>query len=125
MHSTLAAVIAMWNGAGLEHLEELLDPGYRGHMLGVPGGERVAAGYADVIRRFRAANAGVSFRVVEQLDAGDRCVSRLEATRPGADGQAVSHGMNISRFNDAGRLLEEWAIWSGWQEATPPEDRSA
>lgn len=117
--STVAAVVDIWNGATAEGLGRLLAPDYRGHMLGVPGGERVAATYADAIARFRAANAGITFRVIEQVDAGDRCVSRLEATRPGTVTRAASssHGMNISRFDDDGRLAEEWAVWSAWLDA--------
>ena len=112
-------MIDVWNGAAADGLDPLLAPDYRGHMLGVPGGERVGAGYAEAIRRFRTAYAGVSFRVIEQFDAGDRCVSRLEASRPGTDAAAaqVSQGINISRFDDDGRLAEEWAIWSAWLEA--------
>ncbi len=90
-------------------------------MLGVRGGERVAAGYAEAIERFRRANAGAAFRIVEQFEAGDRCVTRLEAHRPGIDGAApaVSQGTNISRFDDEGRLAEEWAIWSAWLDGPP------
>jgi hypothetical protein len=117
--STISAVIDMWNGSTTDGIDELLAPGYRGHMLGVAGGDRGADGYPDVIRRFRAANAGVTFRVVEQFDTSDRCVTRLEAHRPLTDAgpAVVSQGINISRFDDAGRLAEEWAIWSGWLDA--------
>jgi hypothetical protein len=117
--STIAAVLAIWNGATAEGLLPLLAPGYSGHMLGVRGGERAAATYADSIARFRVANPGTTFRVIEQLDAGDRVVSRLEATRPGTltNAASSSHGINISRFDDAGRLAEEWAIWSTWLDA--------
>ena len=117
--STVAAVIDIWNGAAANGLGRLLAPGYRGHMLGVRGGDRVAATYADAIARFRAANVGVMFRVIDQLDSGDRCVSRLEATRPGTVGRAASsmHGINISRFDGHGRLAEEWAVWSAWLDA--------
>jgi hypothetical protein len=87
-------------------------------MLGVRGGERVGADYAEAVSRFRSANPGVAFRVVEQFEAGDRSVSRLEARRPGTDLGAplLSQGINISRFDDDGRLAEEWAIWSAWLE---------
>ena len=117
----VGAVIDVWNGATADALDELLAPGYRGHMLGVRGGDRVAAEYPETIRRFRAANPGVEFRIVEQLDTGDRCVTRLEARRPGAGaaGPSVSQGINISRFDDEGRLEEEWAIWSPWLEDEP------
>ena len=120
--SNVAAVIDVWSGATTEALEALLAPGYRGHMLGVRGGERVAAGYAEAIERFRGANQGVAFRIVEQFEAGDRGVTRLEARRPGIDGAApaVSHGINISRFDDEGRLAEEWAIWSPWLDDPAP-----
>lgn len=116
---TVAAVIDIWNGAPADGLGQLLAPGYRGHMLGVQGGERDAETYADAIARFRTAIAGVTFRVVEQIDAGDRCVSRLEATRAATATSAgsSSHGINISRFDDDGRLAEEWAVWSAWQDA--------
>ena len=115
---TVAAVIGMWNGAAKDRLDDLLASGYRGHMFGVPGGERDAAGYAHAIDRFRAANPGVEIRIVEQFGAGDRTVSRLEARRPNPDSgtTATSQGMNISRFDGEGRLAEEWAIWTPWLE---------
>ncbi len=97
-------------------------------MLGVPGAERDGAGYAEAINRFRAANPGVVFDIVEQFDARDRCVSRLEARRPGvATGASfVSQGINIARFDEHGRLSEEWAIWSPWLESTEdPRDIKA
>src|SRR5829696_3036936 len=108
--STVAAVIEMWNGATTDGLEELLVPDYHGHILGVRAGDRVAADYARAIARFRTANPGVAFRVIDQFDAGDRWVTRLEATRPATRGNAcsVSEGINISRFDDEGRLAEEW-----------------
>jgi hypothetical protein len=119
VRSTVAAVIEIWNGATADGLEGLLAPGYRGHMLGVGADDRLAAGYADAIARFRTANPGVAFRVIDQFAAADRCVTRLEATRPGTGSNAssVSQGINISRFDDEGRLAEEWAIWSPWLDA--------
>ncbi len=115
----MAAVLAMWNGAPIDGLPALLAPTYRGHVLGVPGGERDGAAYPGTIARYRGAFPGVDFRVVEQFESGDRLVTRLEARRLGqtTDGPSVSHGMNISRFDAAGRLDEEWAIWSAWQQA--------
>jgi hypothetical protein len=117
----VAAVIEIWNGGTADGLDGLLAPGYRGHMLGVRAGDRVAADYAEAIARYRAANPGVSFRVIDQFDAADRCVTRLEATRPGPGSNAasVSQGINISRFDDEGRLAEEWAIWSAWLDTAP------
>ena len=79
VRQTVAAVIRVWNGAKTDRLERLLAPSYRGHVLGVPGGERDGAGYAEAIHRFRVANPGVVFQIVEQFETGDRCVSRLEA----------------------------------------------
>ncbi|MBI2781724.1 MAG: nuclear transport factor 2 family protein [Chloroflexi bacterium] len=115
----MAAVLAMWNGAPTDRLAELLAPAYRGHVLGVANGERDGAAYPASISRYREAVPGVAFEVVEQFDAGDRLVTRLEARRAGPDAgrRSVSHGVNISRFGGAGRLDEEWAIWSAWQEA--------
>jgi hypothetical protein len=121
---TIASVIEIWNGATADGLDRLLAPGYRGHMLGTAAGDRVAAGYADAVARFRIANPGVAFRAIEQFDAGDRCVTRLEATRPanGSNRPSVSHGINISRFDRNGRLAEEWAIWSPWLDAASQTD---
>ena len=120
VRQTVAAVIRVWNGAKTDRLERLLAPSYRGHVLGVPGGERDGAGYAEAIHRFRVANPGVVFQIVEQFETGDRCVSRLEARRPGVEtGSAfVSQGINIARFDEHGRLAQEWAIWSPWLEST-------
>jgi len=119
---TFDAVIGMWNGSATDDLAALLTPDYRGHMLGVTGGERDGAGYVAAIGRFRAAFPGVSFRVVERFNAGDRVVTRLEARRPGADSPASfeSHGINIARFDEQGRLAEEWAIWSPWLDVPEP-----
>ena len=118
--ATLTAVLAMWNGASTDALPGLLAPTYRGHVLGVPNGERDGSAYPAAIARYRQAFPGVVFSLVEQFDAGDRLVTRLEAHRAGeTDGLlSVSHGMNISRFDTAGRLDEEWAIWSAWQDAS-------
>jgi predicted SnoaL-like aldol condensation-catalyzing enzyme len=124
---TVAAVIGMWNGAAKDRLDDRLAPGYRGHMLGVPGGERDAAGYVEAIDRFRAAYPGVEIRIVEQFAAGDRIVSRLEARRPNPDTMtaATSQGMNISRFDAQGRLAEEWAIWTAWLDVAASRVRTA
>lgn len=116
--STTSAVLAMWNGASTDGLRRFLAPTYLGHVLGVPDGERDGAAYPGSIARYRAAFPDVAFRVVEQFDSGDRLVTRLEARRAGTDGSPViSHGMNISRFDEVARLCEEWAIWSAWQES--------
>ncbi len=118
----MLAVLEMWNGASTDGLPELLAGSYRGHMLGVPNGERDAAAYAGSIARYRAAFPDVEFRVVEQFDAGDRLVTRLEARRAAiGDGVAsISYGMNIARFELDARLAEEWAIWSAWTPAAIP-----
>ena len=114
--ATLAAVLDVWNGAPVAGLRDLLAPGYRGHMLHVLDGDRDAATYPGVIERYRTANPGTTFRVTEQLVAGDRLVSRIEARRIELDtGTArLARGINISRFDPDGRLAEEWAIWSAW-----------
>ena len=114
--ATMAAVLEMWNGASTADLAELLAPGYRGHVLGAPTGERDGPAYPATIARYRGAFPDVDFRVVEQFDAGDRLVTRLEAHRAGAAAEpsSISHGMNISRFDADARLAEEWAIWSAW-----------
>ena len=116
---TLEGVLEAWNGAPTDRLAPLLAPTYRGHTLGVPHGERDAAAYPAMIERYRQANPGVEFHVVEQFGADDRLVTRLQARRASltTDGQfAMSHGINIARFDTSDRLAEEWAIWSPWQD---------
>ena len=114
--ATVAAVIDVWNGAPVDRLHALLAPNYRGHMLNVSNGERDAAAYPVAIQQYRAANPGTTFRIVEQLAAGVRLVTRLEARRVDEVSRAttVSRGINVSRFDAQGRLAEEWAIWSAW-----------
>jgi hypothetical protein len=112
-----AALVDAWNGRSPEGIRGMLAPDYRGHMLHVPdGGERDATTYLRSIAQYRAANPGAAFRIVEQFDAGDRVVTRLEARRPGSNAgeSLVSRGINISRFDAAGLLAEEWAIWTAW-----------
>lgn len=114
--SVAAAVLDVWNGGVPDRIRALIAPDYRGHMLHVLHGERDATTYAGSIQRYREANPGTAFRIVEQFDSGDRVVTRLEARRPGSveSGPVVARGINISRFNAAGLLAEEWAIWSAW-----------
>jgi hypothetical protein len=114
--ATAAAVIDVWNGAPVDRLQGLLAPEYRGHMLHVSNGERDAAAYPGLIQQYRSANPGTTFRIVEQLAAGVRLVTRLEARRVDEASRAalVSRGINVSRFDTQGRLAEEWAIWSTW-----------
>ena len=81
-HATMAAVLEMWNRATTADLAELLAPDYRGHVLGVPTGERDAAAYPATIARYRGAFPDVDFQVVEQLDAGDRLVPGSRRTGP-------------------------------------------
>jgi hypothetical protein len=114
--ATVAAVIDVWNGSPVDRLHGLLAPDYRGHMLHVSDGERDAPAYPVAIHQYRAANPGTTFRIVEQLAAGVRLVTRLEARRVDEASRAalVSRGINVSRFDAQGRLAEEWAIWSAW-----------
>ena len=109
------AVVGVWNGGPAERLRELLAPGYSGHALHVQDGDRDATTYASSIQRFREANPGAAFRIVELFGTGDRLVTRLEARRPSPTGGSdLSRGINISRFDAAGLLAEEWSIWSAW-----------
>jgi hypothetical protein len=114
---TMAAVLEIWNGADAGRLPELLAPGYRGHMLAAVDGDRDGAAYPEAIARYRAAAPDIAFVVVDQFDAGERLVTRLEARRPGSGGggPSIAHGMNVSRFASDARLEEEWAIWSPFQ----------
>jgi hypothetical protein len=108
--------VDIWNGGSLDRIGDLIAPDYQGHMLHVQDGERDATTYAGSIERYRAANPGAAFRIVEQFATGDRVVTRLEARRPRSvdGGSALARGINISRFDAAGLLAEEWAIWSAW-----------
>lgn len=114
--SVAAAVVDVWNGGSPDRIRGLIAPDYHGHMLHVQDGERDTTTYAGSIERYREANPGAAFRIVEQFDTGDRVVTRLEARRPRSveGGSVVSRGINISRFDAAGLLAEEWAIWSAW-----------
>lgn len=123
--TTMAAVLEMWNGAPTAGLAALLAPAYRGHVLGIANGERDGAAYPGSIARYREAFPDVVFNVVEQFDAEDRLVTRLEARQRGRAGgpSSVNHGMNVARFDAGGRLIEEWAVWSGWQDSNEEADR--
>jgi SnoaL-like domain len=121
LRAVAAAVVDVWNDGSPDRIRGLLAPDYRGHMLHLQEGERDGAAYAGSIERFRQANPGVVFRIVEQFEVGDRVVSRLEARRPASvdGGAVVSNGINISRFDATGLLAEEWAIWSAWLPDSP------
>jgi hypothetical protein len=109
-------LLEIWNGASPTLLASLLSDDYRGHMLHLADGERDAAGYAAWIADFRERNSDVKFELVEQFFTADRIVSRLRATRDsGASGMQKSNGVNIARLDANGRLAEEWAIWSAWE----------
>lgn len=116
LRALAAAVVDVWNGGAPDRIQALLAPDYRGHMLHAQDGDRDGPVYVDAIERYREANPGAAIRIVEQLVSGDRVVTRLEARRPASleGGSVVSKGINISRFDAAGLLAEEWAIWSAW-----------
>jgi SnoaL-like domain len=116
LRSLARAVVDVWNDGSPDRIAGLLAPDYRGYMLHFPNGDRDAATYPASIERFRDANPGAAFQIVEQLESGDRVVTRLEARRPrlAEGGFLVSRGINVSRFDGAGLLAEEWAIWSAW-----------
>jgi len=122
--ATFRAILAIWNGGPVDRLPELLAATYRGHVLGLDAAERDTGAYRSWIERYREANPGAWFEVVEQIDARDQLVTRLTARRANGakDSFSGSHGINIAGFDQTGRLAEEWAIWSAWldDEATHP-----
>lgn len=111
-------LLGIWSAGHTPAVLDLLSPDYVGHMLHLESGERSRSEYPQWIESYRGQNPGVRFDVVDQFDAGDRLVSRVEARRVTGDGKAlIAYGMNISRF--AGDVIaEEWAIWTPWRDET-------
>jgi hypothetical protein len=108
--ATFGRLIDVWSSGDPADISSLISADYVGHMLHLEQGQRSAEEYPGWIKSFREANPNTRFLVHDQSASGDRLWTRLRATR--GDG-AVSHGMNVSRF-EGGRIAEEWAIWSGW-----------
>jgi SnoaL-like domain len=114
-HELFAELLSVWQTGPGNAILAIVTSDYVGHMLHLDESERDRESYPAWIDSYRSRNPGTHFRVVDQLEAGDRLLSRVEATRTSADGTTlVAHGMNLSRFA-GGLIAEEWAIWTEWR----------
>jgi predicted ester cyclase len=101
----------------LELLDRLYADGYRYHG-GVTFGELAGRdAFAMVAGGFRQVIEGLTERVVDQVAEGNRVATRLAGSGravgvvlgvPGNGREITWTAMVLSRFDDAGRIAEEW-----------------
>lgn len=109
----------VWAGR-LDVADELIDPSYVAHGLGVelpPGPE----GFKVFVAMYLGAFPDIIMTVEDQVAEGDKVVTRWKATGthqgelmgiPATGKEIVVHGVNISRIEDD-KLVEAWNSWDG------------
>ncbi len=100
----------------VELVDELLDPDFVCHDPNSESGEvRGSETVKEEIEYFR--NAGLTFTVEDQIAEGDKVVTRWTAAGThqgeffgvaGTGKRIEMTGINIERFDESGKLVEEW-----------------
>jgi predicted ester cyclase len=109
-------VAEVLNSGNLAAIDQIMAPGYVGHVPGFPPSDR--EGDKQLIAMFHRAFPDLRFTLEDQIAEGDRVVHRLSVvgTHRGEfmgippTGRRVSvTGVNINRFAD-GRVVEAWGF---------------
>lgn len=98
--------IGIWTTGNVDALEDVLGPGYLGHVGSNATKDHGLALLKRRIAEYRASNPNASVTVEDQAAEGDRVFTRMTARSP--KGEVA--GFNVSRF-EKGRIVEEWALW--------------
>ena len=104
--------IDVWVRGEVDQLDEMLGQGYVGHSGSDPNWDEDADQARKRIASYHAAHPGVRVEIHEQLSEGDLVATRMIAreANPSTGQEGVAVGFNISRYQ-AGKLVEEWALW--------------
>ena len=101
----------------LDVIDQLCDPGYRGHDPMT--GELDREGFKDLARMYRAAFPDLKCTILASCAEGDTCVThwRMTGTHRGKlmglepTGKRVTvEGMSFAKFR-GGKLAEDWTQW--------------
>ena len=102
----------------MEIIDELLDPDFVCHDPNSESGEiRGADTIKGEIEYFRNAVPDLTYTVEDQVVEGDKVVSRWRASGthqgeffgvPGSGNRIEMSGIQIDRFDESGKLIEEW-----------------
>lgn len=108
-----------WAGAGDRSatFDELWSPDYVRHS---DTGTLDRESFRATIEELNAAFPDLSVEILDTVEQGDRVAFRWESTGthsgtymgvPATHKRVVARGMTISRFDDDGRIAEEWTSW--------------
>lgn len=102
----------------VEIIDEVLDPDFVCHDPNSESGEiRGSDTIKDEIEYFHRAAPDLTYTVVDQVVEGDKVVSRYTVSGthqgeffgvPGTGNRIEMTGINIDRFDESGKLIEEW-----------------
>lgn len=100
----------VWGRGDLSQLDELVDPSvviYLGAehdpVVGMDGCRQLIATYQVLF-------GNVDFTIEDQLQDGDKVVTRWHARRAGDTDEPPAMGISIHRFS-SGRIVEAWDTW--------------
>jgi predicted ester cyclase len=107
-------------GAGrVEVVDEVCAEGFVSHDPVL--GDQDAAGVKQSIADYRAAFPDLSFTIDDIFAAGDKVVTRwtgggtfeneFMGLEPNHEKGDPVHGINIDRYDDAGKMVETWGQW--------------
>lgn len=100
----------VWGRGDLSQLEELVDPSVVVH-LGTQHDPVVGIDACrELIATYQVLFGDVDFSIEDQLQDGDKVVTRWHARRAGDTGEAPTMGISIHRFS-SGRIVEAWDTW--------------
>jgi steroid delta-isomerase-like uncharacterized protein len=107
-----------FGGGKLEVIDEVLDPNFVCYDPNSEAGEvRGADTFKQEIEYFRRAVPDLTYTVEDQVAEGDKVVSRWRASGthqgeffgvPGSGNRIEMSGIQIDRFDESGKMVEEW-----------------
>ena len=107
-----------WNEGNLDVLDELIAPDYVNHNPAFPGLPNGPEGLKPIMAGFRAGFPDLRFVIEEQIEEGDRVVTRFTArgTQTGEfmgippTGRSIEvAGIQIERIVDS-KIVEHWRV---------------
>lgn len=103
-------VMEVWGRGDLSQLEALVDPSVIIHV-GTQHEPIVGMeGCRQLIATYHALFGHVAFTIEDQLQDGDKVVTRWNARRAGDAADPPTMGISIHRFS-GGRIAEAWDTW--------------
>lgn len=103
-------ILETWGKGDLSLLEALLDDQVLVHYGALPEPLVGVNAYREFLGAYQALLGRVTFSVEDQLEDGDKVVTRWTVRANDAPDEPGAMGISIHRFAD-GRIAESWVTW--------------